>query len=132
MSQIANASTATAPAIVAPKCPAQATTTVPAMAATSPATPGTRNLPVPKVVHSAHGVHKGPVVHQGQCRTQNDRRKDVCAVDDPGGKHGHHDEHLAKRCHVVLSVSRRSNGGIMPICWKRSRRLSSSQCSTNS
>ena len=88
--------------------------------------------PVPKVVHSAHGAHKSPIVHQGKCRTENDRRKDVCSVDDPGCKHGHHSERLAKRRHVVLSGSPRSNAGIIPICWKSSRRLSSSQCSTNS
>src|SRR6266404_6203017 len=58
--------------------------------------------------------------------------KYIRAINDPAGKHGHHNEHLAKRCHVVLSVSPRSNAGIMPICWKRSRRLSSSQCSANS
>jgi hypothetical protein len=58
--------------------------------------------PVPEVVHSAHGGHKGPVVHQGKCRTQDDRREDISAVYDPARKHGHHDEHLAERCHAAL------------------------------
>jgi hypothetical protein len=39
--------------------------------------------PIPEVVYSAHDGHKGPVVDEGQCRTQNDRREYVCAVNDP-------------------------------------------------
>ena len=77
--------------------------------------------PVPEVVYSAPDGHKGLVVREGQCMTQNDRREYVCAVNDPAGKHGRRDEHLAERCHVVLSVSPRLNAGITPICWKSSR-----------
>src|SRR5215510_16121753 len=72
-------------------------------------------------IHAVHLGHKGLVVREGQCRTQNDRREYVCAVNDPAGKHGRRDEHLAERCHVVLSVSPRLSAGITPICWKSSR-----------
>src|SRR6516165_12702331 len=102
MSQHANATTAMASATVAARCPAQAITAVPSMAATSPATPGTRSLRSPDVVSSAHNGHQGPVVHEGQCRTRNDRREYVCAVNDRRRQHGRRDEHLAGRCHVVL------------------------------
>src|SRR5262249_40802516 len=120
MSQHANTTTAMAPATVAARCPAQAITAVPSMAATSPATParaasGSRSRVL------AHDGHKRLVVHEGQCRTQNDRREYVCAVKDAAGKHGRRDEYLAERCHVVVSLSPRLNAGITPICWKSSR-----------
>jgi len=40
--------------------------------------------------------------------------------------------YLAEQRHVVLSVLPSWNAGITPICWKTSRRLSSSRYSTNS
>jgi len=121
MSQHANAATAMAPATVAARCPAQSDHCSSQYGGDEPGDAWHAQPPVPEVVYSAPDGHKGLVVRAGQCRTRNDRREYVCAVNDPAGKHGRRDEHLAERCHFVLWVSPRLNAGITPICWKSSR-----------